>query len=171
MCSGRWRLSCASSRTKTLGRYVYHSNLFRLSLSFHDSSAFLLKSKTVTCLNVSSLAILDESLRYIANDFRMNRGVGGCRGEKSKANYEVRLHQELGIEDQDPPDYLVGLGATPLPEWESTRLIICEIADAKKAVGPDGPFHLTLHGPCDLCPLPGGAVCEPRELGKPLWEL
>ena len=95
---------------------------------------------------------------------------GGVRIKKSSANHEVHLYQELGIEDPDPPVYKVGIEACPVPEWESTREIVADVYVAMKPF-PDGEFEEKLNGPCDLCPLPNGAVCEPREPGKTLWEL
>ena len=95
---------------------------------------------------------------------------GGGRGKKNKANHVVPLHQGLGIEYPDPPDYMVGIEARPVPECASTPDIVTDVYVAKRDLGRD-EFEGKLNGPCDLCPLPGGAVCEPREPGKTLWEL
>lgn len=94
---------------------------------------------------------------------------GGRRRKKNKANHKGHLHQELGIEDPDPPDHLVGVQAyIPVPEWASTWDIVADVFRAKRHVGSD-EFIEKLNGPCDWCPLSG--VCKPREQGKPLWEL
>ena len=119
-------------------------------------------------LECVSLAILNNIPRYIACNFRGDLGRG--RRKKTKANHEVHLHQELGIEDLDPPDWIVGIESPLQAAWASTRYIVTDIYFAKKGLGPD-EFEWKLNGPCDMCPLPGGAVCEPREQGKMLWEL
>ena len=69
----------------------------------------------------------------------------------------------------------------PVAEWASTGEIVADVFGAKKEVGPRSDpelatwirdeFEGKLNGPCDLCPLPGGAVCEPREREKALWEM
>ena len=69
----------------------------------------------------------------------------------------------------------------PVLEWASTWEIVADVFGAKKEEGPRSDSELAtwirdefegkLNGPCDLCPLPGGAVCEPRERGKALWEM
>ena len=131
----------------------------------YPPSLFLQKRYLLECV---SPATLNNIPRFIAYNFC--RGFGRGRRKKSKANHEVHLHQELGIEDLDPPDYIVGVEFPLQPAWASTRHSVTDVYIAKRDFGRN-EFHRKLNGPCDLCPLPDGAVCEPRERGKTLWEL
>ena len=54
--------------------------------------------------------------------------------------------------------------------WDSTRDNVAEVYIAKRNLDHDD-YEKELNGPCDLCPLPDGSVCEPREPGKSIWEL
>ena len=149
-------------------RYVHHSQSLALIVivpAFIRLPSYFKKRYMPECV---SLAILNNIPRYIAYHFRGDLGRG--RRKKIKANHEVHLHQELGIEDRDSPDWIVGWKVPLQPAWASMRYLVADIYFEKKDLGPR-EFEWKLSGPCDRCPLPGGLVCEPREQGKTLWEL
>ncbi len=153
---------------KPPGRYVYHSQSLTLIVIVPSFIRLPSSYKKRYLLECVSPATVNNIPLFIAYNFCGFLGRG--RRKKSKANHEVHLHQELGISVLDPPDYLIGVEFLLPAAWAFTRHSVTDVYMTKRNLGRD-KFHPKLNGPCDLCPLPGGAVCEPREPGKTLWEL
>ena len=151
-------------------RYECHSNLFlynRRSGSKPPSSSFQ-KRSLLERVSPASLKIFYVILPIYLPPVMCRLEV---EKKESRANDGVYLYQELGIEDPDPPDEMVGVYAhIEVPAWATTRDIVTDVYFAKRNLGYD-EFEGMLNGPCDSCPLPSGAVCEQRKPEKKLWEL
>ena len=64
---------------------------------------------------------------------------------------DPKIHRKLGIWDDDPPDYLLGIQATfTVLQWDQARDMVTGAYCDKKRFGED-EYETRLFGPCDQC--------------------
>lgn len=85
------------------------------------------------CIAVTELYILWEMLHWLCVSLDRER------------------QDELGIWDNDPPEYLIGIkGTFTLPDWDQVWDMVADAYCAKRSLGKD-EYETRLFGPCDRC--------------------
>ena len=85
------------------------------------------------CSNVAELYILWEMLWWLCETL------------------DQESQERLGIWDNNPPDYLIGIQETfTMPDWDQVRDRVADAYCTKRKLGED-EYETRLYGPCDRC--------------------